>query len=67
MKHLTVSIYGHDLASFVAITGSTETVYRRLVSNLETLLALHNEKPLPIEIAIRAMRRCWRRAISRGF
>ena len=64
MKHLTVSIYGHDLASFVAITGSTETVYKRLLSNLETLLALHSEKPLPIEIAIRSTRDAPRLATS---
>jgi MoaA/NifB/PqqE/SkfB family radical SAM enzyme len=33
-----ISIYGHDLASFKAITKSTDTVYRRLVRNLELLL-----------------------------
>jgi MoaA/NifB/PqqE/SkfB family radical SAM enzyme len=33
-----ISIYGHDLASFKAITKSTDTVYRRLVRNLEFLL-----------------------------
>jgi sulfatase maturation enzyme AslB (radical SAM superfamily) len=39
LKVVTVSIYGHDLPSFIAITKSTETVYRRLLRNLETLYA----------------------------
>jgi MoaA/NifB/PqqE/SkfB family radical SAM enzyme len=64
LKHLTVSVYGHDLPSFVAITKSTETVYKRLVSNLETLLALHTARPLPIEIAIRSTRDAPRLATS---
>ncbi len=33
-----ISIYGHDLATFKAITKSTDTVYFRLVRNLELLL-----------------------------
>ena len=39
LRQLTVSVYGHDLKSFIAITKSTENLYRRLVNNLETLLA----------------------------
>src|SRR5262249_44933139 len=38
MGSLAISIYGHDLASFKAITKSTDTVYFRLVRNLELLL-----------------------------
>ena len=64
LKHLTVSVYGHDLDSFIAVTGATETVYKRLLSNLETLLALRKESPLPIEIAIRSTRDAPRLATS---
>jgi len=35
---LNITIYGCDAESFVAITQSTEKLYRRLVYNLETLL-----------------------------
>jgi MoaA/NifB/PqqE/SkfB family radical SAM enzyme len=64
LKYLTVSVYGHDLESFIAVTGATETVYKRLLSNLETLLALHKQSPLPIEIAIRSTRNAPRLATS---
>lgn len=39
LKSMKISIYGHDLESFVAITKSTEKVYRRMLANLETILA----------------------------
>lgn len=39
LKSMRISIYGHDLPSFVAVTQSTEKVYRRLLANLESLLA----------------------------
>lgn len=38
LQHLTISIYGHDLESFMAITQSGEKIYRRLIDNLEKLL-----------------------------
>ena len=34
---LTISIYGHDLPTFVKFAGSNEASYRRLVRNLEAL------------------------------
>ena len=39
LRELTVSLYGHDLASFTAITGRGEGVYRRLLENLEYLVS----------------------------
>lgn len=42
LSDLTVSIYGHDEASFVAITKSSPKVYRRLLANLRVLLAEEN-------------------------
>jgi len=40
LASLTVSIYGHDEKSFIAITKSTPKVYRRLIENLETMLSM---------------------------
>jgi sulfatase maturation enzyme AslB (radical SAM superfamily) len=37
LKSIKISVYGHDLQSFLAITKSTEKVYRRFVRNLEML------------------------------
>jgi hypothetical protein len=48
LKMMTVSIYGHDLESFIAITKSTRKVYERLIRNLETLLALLKNRKLPL-------------------
>ena len=48
MGGLAISIYGHDLASFKAITGSTEVVYRRLVRNLELLLRMKEKHDLQV-------------------
>ena len=42
LTSLTISIYGHDEKSFIAITKSTPGVYRRLIENLETMLAQVN-------------------------
>lgn len=36
--HLTISVYGHDEASFVAITKASPKIYRRLLANMETIL-----------------------------
>jgi sulfatase maturation enzyme AslB (radical SAM superfamily) len=54
LKSVVVSIYGHDLETFVAITKSTENVYHRLVRNLETLLQLVGQKKFHLEIAVRS-------------
>jgi len=56
LNNLTVSIYGHDLQSFIAITKSTEKVYKRLRDNLESLLALMTEKTFNLDIVIRTTR-----------
>jgi hypothetical protein len=64
LKNLTVSIYGHDLASFIAITKSTEKVYKRLISNLETLLENLENKTFNLDIGIRTTKDAPRRPIS---
>lgn len=64
LRHLTVSIYGHDLASFIAITQSTEKIYRRLLANLETLLARLGERRFELAIGFRSTRDAPRGAAS---
>lgn len=64
LKNLTVSIYGHDLASFIAITKSTETVYNRLVANLKTLLELLDQKKFNLDIGIRTTNDAPRKPVS---
>ena len=51
---LTISVYGHDEASFVAITKSTPKIYRRLLANLETILANHGRWPFRVSIGHRS-------------
>jgi uncharacterized Fe-S cluster-containing radical SAM superfamily protein len=53
-ERMTVSVYGHDEASFVAITKSTPKIYRRLLANLETLLAHLGEWPFRVSIGHRS-------------
>jgi len=64
LKNLTVSIYGHDLASFIAITKSTEKVYNRLISNLNTLLENLDRKHFNLDIGIRTTNDAPRRPVS---
>jgi len=54
----TISIYGHDRDTFVAIAKATDVVYKRLLTNLEILLGLMKAKRLPFEfnIALRSTR-----------
>jgi MoaA/NifB/PqqE/SkfB family radical SAM enzyme len=56
LKHFTISIYGHDLETFIAITKSNEKVYRRLLLNLETLLGVLDRAKCKFDIAIRSTR-----------
>ena len=56
LKHLTVSVYGHDRESFIAIAGGTDKLYTRLVANLEALLAIVPVKPFELAIALRSGR-----------
>lgn len=54
LRQLTISVYGHDVRSFIAITKSTEQMYRRLVSNLETLLALRDQWKFDVAVGFRS-------------
>jgi sulfatase maturation enzyme AslB (radical SAM superfamily) len=57
LRHLTISVYGHDLESFVAISGGTPMLYQRLLTNLETLLALAPSVSFDIAIGLRSTRK----------
>lgn len=54
LTRMTVSIYGHDEASFVALTNTAPKLYRRLIANLESLLARRAEWPFAITIGFRS-------------
>jgi hypothetical protein len=64
LKNMTVSIYGHDLPSFIAITKSTEKVYNRLRANLEALLERMAELNFHLDIGIRTTKDAPRRPSS---
>jgi hypothetical protein len=53
LQQVIISIYGHDLESFIAITKSTEKVYRRLIGNLETLYGLLDQRTFDLAFGIR--------------
>jgi Iron-sulfur cluster-binding domain len=61
LERLTISVYGHDLESFVAITESTEKIYRRLIANLEKLFAALGEREFELEFGLRSTRAMPRR------
>lgn len=64
LRNLTVSIYGHDLASFRAVTLSTEKVYRRLIANLQALLERLDTCAFNLDIGIRTTNDAPRRPSS---
>ena len=54
LTRMTVSVYGHDEASFIAIAKSSRKIFRRLIANLETLLALRSQWPFKLTIGFRS-------------
>jgi uncharacterized Fe-S cluster-containing radical SAM superfamily protein len=53
-ERMTISVYGHDEASFVAITKSSPKIYRRLLANLETVLEHRARWPFRFSIGHRS-------------
>jgi len=47
-----ISVYGHDLDTFLKISKSTEAVYHRLVRNLEQLLGIVQRQKFGVHIAV---------------
>ena len=56
LRHLTVSVYGHDRDSFIAIAVGTEKLYARLVANLEALLRVNGRAAYGLAIGLRSSR-----------
>lgn len=54
LSSLVISIYGHDEKSFVEIAKSSPKIYRRLLSNLETLISLKDSWPFSLAIGWRS-------------
>ena len=57
LRHMTVSVYGHDLESFIAIAQGTPKLYTRLIANLETLLGIVGRCSFKLAIALRSTRK----------
>lgn len=64
LSSVHVSLYGHDLASFQAVTKATEKVYRRLLQNLDTLHGLMAERRFGLEFSVKSTRGAARKARS---
>lgn len=54
LDRLAVSLYGHDEASFSAISRAGPKLYRRLLANLEWLLARRADWPFRLTLALRS-------------
>jgi len=54
LEDLTISVYGHDEESFIAITKADAKIYRRLIANLETILEHVGQWPFPMWIGFRS-------------
>lgn len=54
LERLTISVYGHDEASFVAITKSPARIYHRLLTNMAALLEHQAELRFAINIGFRS-------------
>jgi len=61
MASMCISVYGHDLSSFVSITKSTEKVYQRLLRNLDHMLERLPDLGLRLTVALRSTRHAWRK------
>jgi sulfatase maturation enzyme AslB (radical SAM superfamily) len=54
LERLTISVYGHDEKSFLAITRTNAKIYQRLVTNLQTVLLHVGRWHFPISIGFRS-------------
>jgi uncharacterized Fe-S cluster-containing radical SAM superfamily protein len=64
ISDIAISVYGHDLVSFIAITKARENVYWRLVSNLETLFGLLGQQHFQLRLGFHEARRPFHRSRS---
>jgi hypothetical protein len=54
LDRMAISLYGHDEASFTAIARAGPRLYRRLLANLEWLLARRSDWPFRLTLALRS-------------
>jgi hypothetical protein len=54
LRHLTVSVYGHDLDSFIKIAGGTPMLYKRLLANLDAILEIMPQASFKVAIGLRS-------------
>jgi sulfatase maturation enzyme AslB (radical SAM superfamily) len=64
LRHLTVSVYGHDLESFIAIARGTPMLYHRLIANIDALLEIAPQAAFDMAIGLRSTRKRQRHAES---
>ena len=57
LRQLVVSLYGHDMDSFVAIAQSEPKIYRRLLGNLESLYKQLERRRFHLEFGLRSVRK----------
>jgi hypothetical protein len=60
IEELHISVYGHDPATFVAVTKAPAKLYTRLVANLERLYELTRQRALPVSITFHTAARTLR-------
>ena len=54
LNHITISVYGHDLNSFLTITQSNKSTYYRLLNNLEYLISRLDKINFSLDIGLRS-------------
>lgn len=55
LERITISIYGHDQNSFIAITQTNIKVYQKLINNLKNLLNHLQQLPFKISFGFRSV------------
>jgi sulfatase maturation enzyme AslB (radical SAM superfamily) len=61
---MNISVYGHDLPTFKAITKSTGKVYDRLVANLNVLFTQMDRRAFGLEFSVKSIRSAPRAPVS---
>ena len=56
LSSMKISVYGHDQDTFVAITRSKPKVYRRLLANLEAILARVERVRFQLSVGLRSVK-----------
>jgi len=54
LTQMSISLYGHDLISFKALTGGSENQHRKLLTNLSYLSENYKEENFDLQVALRS-------------